>query len=243
MQHDQPVMEGGSDAVAGEVANHVVAEPVCVRLDDAADHRQRTARLDGFDRPHRRFVGPLDEQAVLLGDVAGQKGRVGVTVHTVDVRGDIDVDDVAVFDHRRVGDAVADDFVQRRAARLGITLVAQRRWIGAVVDHVVVSDAVQRIGRHTGRDGLARLRECIGSDLPGNPHLLDHLGRLHPWLGALPRRRLADVFRAWDRLGHRQRRRDHAGRQCRTNRHGVRVSVSGGVRHGHDGARVTGAGL
>src|SRR5258707_7235127 len=29
----------------------------------------------GFDRPRRRFVGPLDEQAVFLGDVAGQKGR------------------------------------------------------------------------------------------------------------------------------------------------------------------------
>ena len=44
--------------------------------------------------------------------VAGQKGGIGVSVHTIDVGRDIDVDDVAVGDHRRVGDAVADDLVE-----------------------------------------------------------------------------------------------------------------------------------
>ncbi len=97
-------------------------------------------RFDGFDRPHRGLVGALDQQAVLLGDVAGQERGVGVAVHAVDVGRDVDVDDVAVFDHGRVGDAVADDLVQRRAARFGIALVAQRRRVGAVVDHVVVGD-------------------------------------------------------------------------------------------------------
>lgn len=45
-------------------------------------------------------------------DIAGRKRRVGVTVHPTDVGGDVDVDDVAVGDHRRVGDSMADDLVE-----------------------------------------------------------------------------------------------------------------------------------
>src|SRR5689334_17034218 len=37
VQHDQAVVERGRDAVAGEITNNVVPEPVCVRLDDPAD--------------------------------------------------------------------------------------------------------------------------------------------------------------------------------------------------------------
>ena len=103
--------------------------------------------FDGLDRPHRRLVGALDEQPVLLGDVTGQERGVGVAVHAVDVGGDVDVDDVAVLDDGRVRDAVADDLVQRRAAGLRIALVAQRRRVGAVVDHVLVGDAVEFVGR------------------------------------------------------------------------------------------------
>ena len=115
--------------------------------------------LDGLDRAHRRLVGALDQQPVLLGHVAGQEGGVGVAVHAVDVGGDVDVDDVAVLDHRRVRDAVADHLVERRAARLRKALVAQRRRVGAVVDHVLVGDPVELVGGHPGRDRLARLRE------------------------------------------------------------------------------------
>ena len=152
--------------------------------------------LDGLDGAHRRFVGALDEQPVLLGHVAGQEGGVGVAVHAVDVGGDVDVDDVAVLDHRRVRDAVADDLVQRRAAGLREALVAQRRRVGAVVDHVLVGDAVQLVGRHAGSDGLAGLGQRARRDAPGDAHLLDHLGRLHPRFAALARRRLAHVLGA-----------------------------------------------
>ena len=164
------------------------------------------AGLDGLDRAHGRFVGALDEQSVLLGHVAGQEGGVGVAVHAVDVGGDVDVDDVAVLDHGRVGDAVADDLVERRAAGLREALVAQRRRVGAVVDHVLVRDAVELVGGDAGRDGLARLGQRARRDAAGDPHLLDHLGRLHPRLAALLSRRLPRVLGARDRAGHRQRR-------------------------------------
>src|SRR6201990_1214837 len=65
VQHDPPTVEFAADVAAGEVTNDVVAEPVCVGLDDAADHRKRTTGFDGFDRPHRCLVGALDKQPVL----------------------------------------------------------------------------------------------------------------------------------------------------------------------------------
>ena len=206
MQHHQPVVECGADSVAGEVTNHVVAEPICVRLDDAADDRQGASRLDGLDRAHGGFVGALDEQPVLLGHVPRQERGVGVAVDTVDEGGDVDVDDVAVLDHGRVGDAVANDLVQRGAAGLRVTLVAQRRRVGAVVDHVLVRNAVELVGGDARRDGLTSLGQRRGGDASGNAHLLDHLGGLDPRLATLLRGRLAHVFGAHDRAWHRQRR-------------------------------------
>ena len=119
VQHDQAVVKCGTDTVSGEVTNHVVPEPICIGFDDAADDRQRTARFDGVDRSHRRLPGPLNQQLVLLGDIAGQKRGVGVTVHAVDVGGDVDVDDVAVLEGPVVRDPVANHLVNRRADRLG----------------------------------------------------------------------------------------------------------------------------
>ena len=49
------------------------------------------------------------------GDLADQEGGVGVAVHPFAVEGDITVDDVTVPQRTIVGDAVADDFVDRGA--------------------------------------------------------------------------------------------------------------------------------
>src|SRR5690606_39364941 len=61
--------------------------------------------------------------------------RSGVAVHALVVGGDVDVDDVAVGDDGVVGDAVADDLVQRGAQRLGVALVAQRAGVGRSEEH------------------------------------------------------------------------------------------------------------
>ena len=42
----------------------------------------------------------------------------------------------------------------------GIALVAQRRRVRAVVDHVLVGDPVELVGGDARRDGLARLGQC-----------------------------------------------------------------------------------
>ena len=54
-----------------------------------------------------------------LVDVADEERDRRVAVHAVEVDGDVDVDDVAVDQRPAVGDAVADDLVDRGADRLG----------------------------------------------------------------------------------------------------------------------------
>ena len=56
-------------------------------------------------------MGALDEKPRFFIDIADKEREVGVSVDAVDVGGDVDVADIAILDHSRVGDTVADDFV------------------------------------------------------------------------------------------------------------------------------------
>ena len=62
-------------------------------------------------------------------DVAGVERRARVAVHAADVRGDVDLDDVAVLERAAVRDAVADDLVHARAQRLAGN-PCSRAWTG-----------------------------------------------------------------------------------------------------------------
>src|SRR5690348_18174569 len=70
-------------------------------------------------RRHTRWTGDWSS------DVCSSD--LGVTMDAVEVRRDVDVDDVAVLDHLAAGDAVADHLVDAGAQRLGEAAVAQRR--------------------------------------------------------------------------------------------------------------------
>jgi hypothetical protein len=114
-------------------------------------------------------------------------------VHAADVGGDVHVHDVPVRDHRVVRDAVADDLVQGRAQRLGITPVAQRARVGAAGYQVLVPDPVQLIGGHARDDVPAHFGQRSGRQRAGHPHPLDRVGVLDIGL-AQCRVLLADVL-------------------------------------------------
>ena len=103
-------------------------------------------------------------------------------------------------DHRVVGDAVADDLVQRGAQRLRVAAVAERGGVGAVADQEVVPDLVQEVGGHAGRDVPADLLERLGGEPARHPHPRDRLGVLDVGL-AQRRALLADVLGAFDVRG------------------------------------------
>src|SRR5699024_7672628 len=149
VRDDQPGVERGADAMPGELTHHAVAEPFGVGLDHPADDVELSSGCDRLDAAVHRRTGALDQVSDLGGDVTDAEGRVRVPVHAVKVGGDVDVDDVTLAEHGRVGDAVADHLVDAGTQRLGETAVLQRRWVGAVVEQVAVSDRVELVGGDT----------------------------------------------------------------------------------------------
>ena len=112
---------------------------------------------------------------MLLGDIAGKEGSVIIAVHPVLIRGDIDIDDVTIFNHGGVWDAVADNLIKGYAAGLREAAVPQRRRVSAVVTHVFVCHAVYIISSYPRLNGLSSLLEGVGRNLAGLAHLLNDL--------------------------------------------------------------------
>ena len=201
-------MERRVHAVAGVVAHDAVAEAPRVRLDHAADHRDRAPGLDGLDGAVERLEGALGQQARLLVDVAAVERGAVIAVHAVVEGGAVDLDQVAVLERAEVRDAVADDLVDRGADRLREPAVAERRRVRAVVQHVLVRDGVELVGGDAGGDRLCGLVHRVRRDLARDAHLRDHLVALHVRSCVPLRPRPADVLRARDRPGNVAERGD-----------------------------------
>ena len=86
-----------------------------------------------------------------LGGRAHEEHLAGIAVVAVLDDGDVDVDDVAVFELFVAGDAMADLVVDRSADGFGKPFVVEGGGDGLLfVDDVVVADAVQCAGGHAG---------------------------------------------------------------------------------------------
>ncbi len=113
-------------------------------------------------------------------DVADEERGVGVAVYPADEGGDVEVDDVAVLQRSRVGDAVADDLVDAGAHALREVVVVERARVGVAFDAQVVDVHVDRIGRDPGGDHLAGQAQHLGGDDAGVAHAFDDVGGLDP---------------------------------------------------------------
>jgi len=89
---------------------------------------EMVAGLRLLEPEHQAFVGDVDQLARAQGDVPNQVHAARIAVPAVDDRGHVDVDDVAVLEGLVAGDAVAHDVVDRDAAALRVTAVAERCW-------------------------------------------------------------------------------------------------------------------
>ena len=92
---------------------------------------------------------------------------------------------------RGVGDAVADDLVDRRAHALREAVVVERARVGAALDGELVDVGVDLVGGDAGRTVSPARRSTSAAIRPGVAHALDDLGRLHARL--VPARRHAGV--------------------------------------------------
>src|SRR5699024_9360473 len=118
------------------------------------DHVDLSARRYGLDSATQSLLGTCDEITCSLRGVTDDERAIRITVHSVAVRGDVDVDDVAILQHRVVGDAMADDLVDRAAERFRKSAVPECRRIGAVLDDVGMPHTIKLVCRHARPDPL-----------------------------------------------------------------------------------------
>src|SRR5690606_10189153 len=178
VQHLRFLVKNLADAVAAVFAHHRVVIRFGVLLDDVADIAETRARFDHGNRFIQTF---LRDQAQALGvaeRLADMEHRAGIAVPAILDDGDVDIDDVAVLEGFLVRrNAVADNFVDRGANRLGEAVVIQRRRNHLLhVDHVVVADAIEFAGGDPGYNvGFYHLQH-FGGETAGHAQFVDFLG-------------------------------------------------------------------
>src|SRR5690606_11726577 len=110
------------------------------------------------------------------GAFADDEHAAVVTMPAVLDDGDVEVDDVALFQRPLVGDAVADAVIDRGANRLRVRRAAtgrvvQRGGDGALhIDHVVVGEAVQLFGGDARFDERGEVVEDFAGQTARQPH-------------------------------------------------------------------------
>jgi len=112
------------------------------------------------------------------GGLADVVHPAGVAVIAVADHRHVDVDDVTGLEALFVGDAVADHVIHRGADGLGESPVVEvRRHRALHRDDVVVADAIELLGGHTGNHVLGNHVEHVGGQPAGGAHLFLFLGR------------------------------------------------------------------
>ena len=147
-------------------------------LNRMADITQAYAWANHFDTDFHALVGDARNALSLHSGFADLKHATGITVVPVLDDGDVDIDDIAVFELFFSRNAVADDVIHRSADRFRKTAVVQRCRHGLLlVDHEVVADVVQLLRGYTGFYMGLDHAQHVGGQAAGNAHLVDILAR------------------------------------------------------------------
>ena len=125
-------MEELVDAMATVGPDNTALLALGVLLDDVAVLAEECAWLDKLDGLVQAFtcgLGHADGIWVGQSLVTNVVCLVQVAVEATVVQRNVDVQDIAILEDSLVGDAVANDFVDRCAYRLGEVAVVERRWV------------------------------------------------------------------------------------------------------------------
>ena len=96
-----------------------------------------------------------DEIRQVVRNLADAVHPARIAVPAIDDQRVVDVEDIALAQRLVVGNAVADDMVDRGADRFGVAAVKQRRRIGAVVHGELVGEVVETLRGDAGSDMVA----------------------------------------------------------------------------------------
>ena len=139
-------MEETAEAVAAEIAHDGAALAFGILLDGETDVAGVGAGLRHRDPAQQRFVGDVDQPFGATRNGADTVHAAGIAVPAVEDERDVDIDDVAFTERLVVGDAVADDVIDRGADRLAIAAIVERGWVGAMVHGELEGEIVEPRG-------------------------------------------------------------------------------------------------
>jgi len=115
--------------------------------DRFSDRADPTPRLEGIDREIETIKGTLRHRSFIVGDFANEKGFTLITVPIIDDRGDVNIDNVTLFELVIIRDAVANDIIDARATTFGIVLISERRWFVPMIEGPLMNNLVNVTGR------------------------------------------------------------------------------------------------
>ena len=172
-------VEAAADTVAAKFLHHGITGVFGDLLAGIADVAEGDAGLHNLDTGHHALVGDVDQALRLRADGAHGIHAAGIAVEAVFFDGDVDVEDVAVFQGFVVGNAVADNVVYGGAAGFGEGGIAVVQWCGVAalhVDMIIVHQLVELIGGNAGFDEIADVVEGFGGQAAELAHFFDFFG-------------------------------------------------------------------
>ncbi len=171
------------DAVAAVLAYYRVVACFDEGLYRVSNVAQVSTRTDNLDAAPHGFKARFGQALRVRRRFPDEVHAAGVAVKTFTDHRDIDVNDVTGLKPFVIGYAVADDVVNGGADRLREPPVIEVRRYGALdVDYVVVANAVELFGGHTGHDVLANHVEHLRGQPARSAHLFLFVGCLYRYM-------------------------------------------------------------
>ena len=163
VQHLWFLVEDFADAVATVFTHDGKVVGLGVLLDGVADVTEVDAGFDHLDAQFHAFVADAHQSLGENAGLADEEHFAGVAVVAVFDDGDVDIDDVAIFQFFVTGNAVADLMIHRGADGFGEAVVVQwRRDRLLHIDGVIVADLVQLVGGDPGFDVFGDHSQLFG---------------------------------------------------------------------------------
>ena len=137
------IMVDLADAMAAVLADHAEAFFFGQRLDRMANVTQGRARAHHTNSGAHGVVGGFHQVTCLRIGFADEVHAAGIAIPAILDHGDVDIDDIAVLEWHGIGDAMADNFIDRGTDSFRKAVIADVAGDGLLhIDDVVVADLV-----------------------------------------------------------------------------------------------------
>ena len=148
-------------------------------FDSRANIAQPRARFGGgFNAQHQALISHFNEPLCLDRRFASKIHPAGIAMPSVEQRGDIDVQNIALFQNLVARNAMADHMVQRDTAGMRIAAIAHGRRDRAAVQNHLADLIVNLARRDTRLHPIGHLIEHARGELTRLAHAFKALGRM-----------------------------------------------------------------